>query len=192
MNCALDHNLGKNLAARKMNMLGEVDGLACIVNDPKRLRKVKQASMLSSTIASIKVDRQVEKKVRNAAREVKEIMNAAKTAAVLPVVDLLNSEGISVSATNLTIAEMLQFMDRIGIADHVPKGLKSKSKVNLISFLSAIQRLKDVDENNADWQLIEAAARDSISAISAPRAIWSSAARAICSSVASASESRRW
>jgi hypothetical protein len=58
---ALDVNVGKGLAARKLNMLGEIDGVACITNSPARLRRLKQAVMLATSIEQIKLGKQKNK-----------------------------------------------------------------------------------------------------------------------------------
>jgi hypothetical protein len=71
---ALDLNLGKCHAARQINRLGEAEGVACIVNDPKRLLLIQQSAALSQSMAQLI-------RGRAAAKKNKGVVKAKKAAA---------------------------------------------------------------------------------------------------------------
>lgn len=82
LDVALDVNIGKGLAARTLNLLGEVEGVACIANDPERMRRLRQARNISQTLVIMKrrrlKDREEIKKQKGGRTAAKEAKRAAE------------------------------------------------------------------------------------------------------------------
>ena len=61
LDCALDVNVGKGLASRKLNMLGLIDGVAEIVNSEDGLRRRRQAAQFAESLESMKLSKREHK-----------------------------------------------------------------------------------------------------------------------------------
>jgi hypothetical protein len=90
----LDVNLGKRHAARQINLLGKAKGVACIVNDPKRLLLLQQAATLSQSMAHLKQSRAAAKKNKGAAKSKKAAEKQAAEDAESGVQELLKESAI--------------------------------------------------------------------------------------------------
>ena len=94
LDAALDINLGKGLAQRRLNMIGESEGIACVANTPARFRRLRQSAMLVSSLGDIKKHRLLAKKGRAAISASKQAGKRAAAALEAPIRALLEREDI--------------------------------------------------------------------------------------------------
>ena len=174
----LDQNLGKGLAARKLNFLGEFEGLACIANDPKRVNRLKQLVALTSSIEMLKLIRKEDQKQTKHLKEAKMAEKEAKKALLAPIIAILTeygfwnnvAEGIKGSVTIRLLTKFLQATSIYAYVPPVPEKCplgKSKSIGNLKAFVLEVVKqkaLQDVlhsdtaaDMRNKHEELIECA-----------------------------------
>mmetsp|Transcript_39631 Transcript_39631/g.77985 ORF Transcript_39631/g.77985 Transcript_39631/m.77985 type:complete len:306 (+) Transcript_39631:277-1194(+) len=127
LDIALDVNLGKGLASRKLNLLGEIDGVAGIVNSEEGLRRRRQAAALATSLESMKVSQRREKIKRKQAREAKTAKKKQKLDMEAPVEALLTKAGVlpwvvpgQLPSNQITIPPLKAFLDQHGIQRLVP------------------------------------------------------------------------
>jgi uncharacterized membrane protein YgcG len=141
LDTALDFNLGKGLAQRKINLLGELEGMACIVNTPERQRMLHQANQLGVSLAALKLSKREHAKKTHIERGVAKARKAAKNALESPIIALLTAAAVlphgvgDKKPTNaLNIAPMITYVKQMGFS--LPKVTKPKARNNLVLFLS--------------------------------------------------------
>lgn len=106
---ALDVNVGKGLAARKLNMLGEIEGVACITNSPARMRRLHQAVMLATSIEAIKMGKKRSREEKKQKKEAKAITKMARLVQEAPIRVLL---GLPPNTT-VTGKAMLEYIQKM-------------------------------------------------------------------------------
>jgi hypothetical protein len=131
---ALDVNVGKGLAARKLNMLGEIDGVACITNSPDRLRRLKQAVMLATSIEQIKLGKQKNKAEKKKKKENKAKAKKDQLERERPIAALLDLP----PDTKVTAIAMKAYLSEKNITLPKVPGQNAKKKANLITFFTEI------------------------------------------------------
>jgi hypothetical protein len=140
---ALAINAGKRHAARTINLLGESEGVACIVNVPKRLLLLQQAATLSESMASLLQSRAAAKVGKGAGRAKKAAAKQASEAEETPVVQLLKDDGVlpwgaAPGSLKLTPPPLNQYIKKHKLK-RLPPGVPSKSsRRNLMIFLQGL------------------------------------------------------
>ena len=147
LSSGLDINIGKKLAARKLNMLGEIEGLSCVANGEERLKRLKQAANLGSAIEEMKIAKLNYKKEKAAAKKAQQMEKAALALSEKPITDLLQADGLwpppgGVAGSRVTVKPMLEFLTK-----HNIRAPKPKRKENLITFFTKLCFLKTTDPN---------------------------------------------
>jgi hypothetical protein len=138
----LDINLGKRHAARQINLLGEAEGVACIVNDPKRLLLLQQAATLSQSMAHLKQSRAAAKKNKGAAKSKKAAEKQAAENAESGVQELLKESAILPrgpdASMKLTVPALKEYVRKHKLKRFLPAVPKKESRPNLINFLQEL------------------------------------------------------
>jgi hypothetical protein len=137
LDAALDINIGKGLATRKLNLLGEVEGVACIANDPERLRRLRQARNIGEAVASIKLSRLKKKEEKKKDKSGRSAAKEAKRAAERPLLLFLREEELLTSnEKKITLPPLKALIQKYKLSKYVPVGLDDKkmSKINLMTF----------------------------------------------------------
>jgi hypothetical protein len=145
MTGAIKVNMGKGLAARKLNLLGEIDGVACIVNCPDRLRRLKQAGLLSTSFDALNLARETARTTRAAAKSAKDATRKAASEVQAPIIDLLRAAGLwpwappgKKPSSSITIAVLTAYLKKHHLSKEIPAVPKPKSKPNLMAFFSEL------------------------------------------------------
>lgn len=142
LDAALDVNLGKGLASRKLNMLGEIEGVASIVNSPDGIRRRFQARQLAETVEAIKLSKQQHSNNKKLNKQVSAATRKTKLATEAPIVKLLTDCQIlpwivkGKPSNNLTIPPLKKFLAQHKIVKFLPKSKKPQSKSNLLAFFT--------------------------------------------------------
>ena len=124
LDSALDANVGKGLASRKLNLLGEIDGMACIVNSPERLRRLRQARHLQSALGGIKQTKATERKRKKAKKQADAERKSASDAIERPIIELLENAGYQMNARGtFTNTILIKFLRENKLFCHLPKDI---------------------------------------------------------------------
>jgi hypothetical protein len=143
LNSALDFNIGKGLAARKLNQLGEIDGVGCITNSPERLRRLRQAANLARGLEETKLSRAKERKRKAVEKKAIVETREASKARDAPIIALLTKDGLwpppsSVagqrSRSSLTISTLMAYLKKHSLDNHLPRVRQPRSKPSLMVF----------------------------------------------------------
>jgi hypothetical protein len=137
---ALLINAGKRHAARTINLLGESEGVACIVNDPKRLLLLQQAATLSESMASFVQSRAAAKEDEGAGRAKKASAKLTSEASELPILQLLKSDGVlpwgaAPGSLKLTLPPLKRYIAKHKLQRLLPKVPKKSTRPNMMVFL---------------------------------------------------------
>jgi hypothetical protein len=140
---ALLINAGKRHGARTINLLGESEGVACIVNDPKRLLLLQQAATLSESMASLLQSRAAAKEDKGAGRAKKAAAKLTSEAAELPILQLLKSDGVlpwgaAPGSLKLTLPPLKRYIAKHKLQRLLPKVPKKSARPNLMVFLQEL------------------------------------------------------
>jgi hypothetical protein len=142
LDAALDVNIGKGLATRKLNMIGEVDGVACIANDPLRMRRLRQVVNITSSIEDIKAGRAKLKQAQKAEKVKGKAAKQAKRDAELPLLSLFHDEELLEEGNDkITLPVLLSFVAKHSLAKYVQQTAgrgSTMSKINLMIFVTEL------------------------------------------------------
>lgn len=141
---AIDINVGKGLSQRKLNLLGENEGMACVSNTPDRLRRLRQSSTLSASIEALKLSRMQAKKSRAAVKASKAALVSTTSATELPIVALLTEESIlpwgpaGKQTSKITIPPLKAYLKRHKLTKLLPNVPHKDNRPNLMVFFSEL------------------------------------------------------
>jgi hypothetical protein len=142
MGGALDINLGKGLAQRKFNLIGELEGMACIANSAARIKRLRQAATLETAQEALKLARKNERASKKGAKIAQAARKKAEQEEISPILELLQQAGhIPEDATKLLVAPMKAYLKDNDITkEMLPKVPKVFNRPSLVVFFSALCR----------------------------------------------------
>ena len=128
-------------ATKSLNLLGEIEGVACIANKPERRKQLKKAHALSTALATLFRVKQAEAKVKAKEKKWKQAKKLIEKKRLQPILSLLEKaklwppprvEGANRSQT-VTAKLLKQYLHMMDIWRFVPRVSKAKSKAKLVS-----------------------------------------------------------
>jgi hypothetical protein len=135
----LDVNLGKQHAARQINLLGEAEGVTYIVKDPKRLLLLQQAPTLSQSMAHLKQSRAAAKKNKGAVKSKKAAEKQATEDAESGVQEFLKESPILPRGPDAFMKlAVKEYVRKHKLKRLLPAVPKKESRPNLIDFLQGL------------------------------------------------------
>lgn len=145
LDSALDVNLGKGLASRKLNLLGEIDGVAGIVNSEEGLRRRRQAAQLARSLEAIKLSKQQLKNRQKKDKQVKAAARKEKLQKEAPIFKLLTESGVlpwvvpgKAPSNQITVNALKKYISDHRISGFLPRVNKPSSKPSLMRFVGAL------------------------------------------------------
>ena len=161
---ALDVNLGKGLASRKLNLLGSIDGVAEIVNSEEGCLRRRQAAILSTSIETIKQLKRSYKNRKKMNSQVKAATRQQKLEQDTPVIKLLTDAKVlpwvvqgGKPSNHLTIPPLIQFLTQFKLEAYLPIVSKPRSKANLMKFFIALCKQQQIHPNRSTQENSKAA-----------------------------------